>query len=134
MSAQFCKSELLDAFCEALIDFWKDACSVFPDDYEIKSACMAVQTASRLNQSFVYSTFRTGVYPYKSYIDREDDKFFLQKSYEGDVSNQSVLEKITEMRTVLAQMSGVNKTKVFAHLQGLCTLVELIEKQDIKAV
>lgn len=132
MEPEFGKSELLDAFCDALVDVWRDASSVFPNDYEIKTAFLAIKTAARINQSLVYETFRAGVYPYKSYIEAEDDKFFLQKSYDGEVSSRSVLDKISEMRSVLAQMSQVNKSKVFAHLKGLCTLVELIEKQDIK--
>lgn len=131
MDNDFDKDELMSAFSTALIDLWTDACRVFPNDKDIKCACLAIKTAVTLTPELSYETFRTGVYKYRDFIADEDEGFFLEKGYEEDVKNPIILKKIEEMRSVLARLSGANKTKVFAHLQGLCELVSLIEKQDI---
>lgn len=61
---------------------------------------------------------------YKDKIDAGDESFFLNKSYDSDVGDQSLMSKVFEFKSIWVQLKPENKTLVIQYMQLLCQLAQ----------
>jgi len=62
--------------------------------------------------------------PYGSQIMDNNIKFFLEKDYSDNLSNE-ILSKVNSIKGPIADMDVEEQTKVIKYLQNLCKLCEL---------
>ncbi len=90
------------------------------------------------NERFI-GLFVTNVLKYKEFIDNENEQFFTEKSYEGDVNknkNKNVMDQIFQLKDVWGILSKENKKIIFTYMQILCNMAQeyfnILDKQNQK--
>ncbi len=90
------------------------------------------------NERFI-GLFIRNVLKYKEFIDNENEKFFTEKSYEGDVNknkNINVMDQIFQLKDVWSILSKENKKIIFTYMQILCNMAQeyfdILDKQNQK--
>ncbi len=65
------------------------------------------------------------VLQYKDQIDEGNEEFFLGKSYDDDIdSDNSILSKVFEFKTIWKDLKRENKDLVIQYMQILCQLAQ----------
>lgn len=117
-------NELVTDFNSVLKDFAYNFSDVCPDSMigrNIKSIERAIDNPA--NRTKFIDTFVTKVLIYKDQIDRGEEDFFLGKSYDQDLDNDSSLtSKVFEFKQIWKTLKKENKDLVIMYMKGLCDL------------
>ena len=130
------KEDVLVAFNKHFLELWDDIVRIFPDDYEVKSARLAIKGLTTVSTSSIYKVFKSYVYDnYSGQIALGDLDFFLNKRYDNDLRNmdKSVLSKINSLRDPISKMNAKNKESVVKYMQNLCAIVKTAESLNQQA-
>ena len=104
-----------------LIENIADVCpnSVIGTQYNtIKSIIINSKNRKKFIELFVEKILR-----YKDKIDKGDESFFVNKSYDNDVDgDKSVISYVFKLKDVWTQLSKHNKTTVFQYMKILCKM------------
>ena len=123
-------SQILKAFNDHFFEFIDDIQRVFPDDNDIASGKNALISIRKMNPKLIITVFKTNVVKkYRTEITKGDLKFFIDKCYNSDLSNNKnnelILSKIDILREPIRQMSKENQDKAFQYINNLCKLCDL---------
>ena len=130
------KEDVLVAFNKHFLELWDDIVRIFPDDYEVKSARLAIKGLTTVSTSSIYKVFKSYVYDnYSGQIALGDLDFFLNKRYDNDLRNmdKSVLSKINSLRDPISKMNAKNKESAVKYMQNLCAIVKTAESLNQQA-
>jgi len=118
-------NQYLQAFNNHFEEFIDDVVRVFPDDKEIATASNALKKMRKVNPKLIINVFIEYIQiPYGSQIMNNNIKFFLEKDYSDNLSNE-ILSKVNSIKGPIADMDVEEQTKVIKYLQNLCKLCEL---------
>ena len=118
-------NQYLQAFNNHFEEFIDDVVRVFPDDKEIATASNALKKMRKVNPKLIINVFIEYIQiPYGSQIMDNNIKFFLEKDYSDNLSNE-ILSKVNSIKGPIADMYVEEQTKVIKYLQNLCKLCEL---------
>jgi hypothetical protein len=118
-------NQYLQAFNNHFEEFIDDVVRVFPDDKEIATASNALKKMRKVNPKLIINVFIEYIQiPYGSQIMDNNIKFFLEKDYSDNLSNE-ILSKVNSIKGPIADMDVEEQTKVIKYLQNLCKLCEL---------
>jgi hypothetical protein len=105
-----------------------DACPTSVIGTNIKDIKKIIENAKknpRLFTKFI-DLFCLKVLQYKSQIDRGDEDFFMNKTFEEDLKdqNQSFMNHVISLKSVWSEFKNENKTIVISYMQILCALTQ----------
>lgn len=118
-------NQYLQAFNNHFEEFTDDVVRVFPEDKEIATASNALKKMRKVNPKLIINVFIEYIQkPYGSQIMDNNIKFFLEKDYSDNLSNE-ILSKVNSIKEPIANMSSEEQNKVIKYLQNLCKLCDL---------
>lgn len=132
--------QLINDFNETLSDFIDNLAGVCPDNIISDNRNLIKRMLSKPDtKNKVIDAFVAKVLIYKPQIDRGDESFFLNKSYDDDVADVSegknLSGKIFEFKNIWKKLSFENKTYVIQYMQLLCELAQnyflLLDSQNV---
>ncbi len=124
------KSTYLRAFNNHLIEMMNDLLNIYPENVELKTAKISIETMKQMNPTIIIKAWFTFVYtPYKEYLDNGDLSYFFEKDYRDDLSylknTDDILRVIDKLRQPLKSLSSENKEHTAAYLKNLNKLSEV---------
>lgn len=127
--------QLIKDFNDTLLSLAENLAVVCPNSIvsnNIKLVRIAINTPN--NKVLFIETFILKILKYKNEIKKGDENFFLNKSYEDDLSgdNNKLLSYIFEFKSIWKNLNSQNKKTFIEYLSILCDLAEeyflIIEK------
>ena len=113
------------AFNRIFISLIDDCILVFPDDDELKKYKKGARILDEFNTKKPSTIFKTYSTPFREYIDKKDEAFFLNNDYSKiDVVDNDVICFINKIKKLWNNLSIENKEKIWKYLQTLCTLTD----------
>lgn len=124
------KSVIIKSFNQCFLDFLNDVSKLYPLNKDIKNSLKSIELINRLNPTVVIKVWYSNIHePYKSFIDRGDISFFIEKNYAEDVSlisnSDDILQVIDRIREPISTMSDINRRHTMKHIQNLSKLSTL---------
>lgn len=119
-------NQYIQAFNNHFEEFVDDVCRVFPDDNEIATASNALKKLRKANPKLIMNVFIEHIKkPYGSQIMESNMKFFLEKDYSKEVTDNDILSKVNSIKGPISCMDIDDKNKVTKYLQNLCKICNL---------
>jgi len=112
--------QIIEDFNSILYDLCLKIGNIVPDSIVGQN----INTVEKLfndknNKNKFIDFFTLNVLQYKTYIDAEDDKFFLEKDFS---EYKNVASKIFDFKSLWLKLSDENKKMLIMHLKILCEL------------
>lgn len=119
------KQTVID-FNSVLLDLGRNLAEVCPDSIIGKNISYVEEAiANPKNKTKFIEVFVGRVLQYKEQIDEGKEEFFLGKSYDNDMdSDNPMLSKIFEFKTIWKDLKRENKDLVIQYMQILCQLAQ----------
>ena len=126
------KKLLLKTFNNHFIELIDDIILIFPEDKEISTFSIALNSINRMNPKLSMKIFYEHIIKgYFKEIDDGDINFFINKDYNKDlhgISNSDIiLKKIEYLREPVKRMSKSNQENFMKYIQNLKKLCLLYE-------
>lgn len=124
------KEQILTIFNKQFKEFVEDISRVFPTNTDILTFKVAIVQVLAISPKTIYKTFKKHVGDkYRQEIDAGDINFFIDKDYNGDLSdvNNAILEKIDCLRGPVREMNPIEQAKVIKYMQNMVKLSDLYE-------
>lgn len=126
------KKLLLKTFNNHFIELLDDIILIFPEDKEISTFSIALNSINKINPKLSMKIFYEHIIKgYFKEIDDGDINFFINKDYYKDlhgISNSDIiLKKIEYLREPVKQMSKSNQENFMKYIQNLKKLCLLYE-------
>ena len=126
------KKLLLKTFNNHFIELLDDIILIFPEDKEISTFSIALNSINKMNPKLSMKIFYEHIIKgYFKEIDDGDINFFINKDYYKDlhgISNSDIiLKKIEYLREPVKQMSKSNQENFMKYIQNLKKLCLLYE-------
>lgn len=120
----------LKIFNDHFMEFVQDIISVFPDNPDLIAAKNAFLLLRKSNPKMIISVFQKYVIgKYKQEVENGDIDYFLNKTYNNDLTradnSEKIIEAIDRLRKPINSMSDTEKRKVISYIQNLQKLTEL---------
>ena len=115
----------INEFNEILIGLINDVAYVCPKSIIGQNKGLLINTirTTRQKERFIEIFMTKIAAPYKEYIDKRDDRFFLNKDYNDEVEgDKSIIDYIFKMKDVWKDMRKENKAKVWDYMDILCEM------------
>jgi hypothetical protein len=124
------KDQLLSIFNKQFKEFVEDISRVFPTNSDISTFKTIIGQVLTITPKTIYKTFKKHVVDkYQAEIDAGDINFFINKDYNGDLENNTILEKIDCLRGPVREMNPAEQAKVIKYMQNMAKLCQLYEEQ-----
>ena len=125
-------AQIVDDFNSTLTDLINNIADICPDTLISDNKNIIKKMLSKPDtRTKAIDTFVAKILIYKPQIDRGDEKFFLGKSYDDDLTNVSngsdsntLSTKIFEFKNIWKSLSPENKDFVIQYMQLLCLLAQ----------
>jgi hypothetical protein len=123
------KDQLLSIFNKQFKEFVEDISRVFPTNSDISTFKTIIGQVLTITPKTIYKTFKKHVVDkYQSEIEAGDINFFINKDYNGDLENNTILEKIDCLRGPVREMNPAEQAKVIKYMQNMAKLCQLYEE------
>ncbi len=127
------KSQVLRGFNDHFTEFVEDIERVFPDDNDIATVKAAFVQMRKANPKLIIKAFNDYfLNKYRSEIEACNIDFFINKDYNGDLSNMGdsdyILKKIDVLREPVKNMKDEDQQKVVKYIQNLSKLCDVYYK------
>lgn len=116
---------IVTEFNNTLTDFAKNIASIFPSSLigNNISLITSILNSKEPNEKHkIIHTFIVKVLPYKNKIDEGDESFFLNKSFNDDTKDSSILDSVFEIKSLWTKLNDNNKKYVVQYMQLLCEI------------
>lgn len=122
------KDQLLSIFNKQFKEFVEDISRVFPVNSDISTFKTIIGQVLTITPKTIYKTFKKHVADkYQTEIEAGDINFFIDKDYNGDLENNTILEKIDCLRGPVREMNTAEQAKVIKYMQNMAKLCQLYE-------
>ena len=122
------KDQLLSIFNKQFKEFVEDISRVFPANSDISTFKVIIGQVLTITPKTIYKTFKKHVADkYQTEIEAGDINFFIDKDYNGDLENNTILEKIDCLRGPVREMNPAEQAKVIKYMQNMAKLCQLYE-------
>jgi hypothetical protein len=122
------KEQLLSIFNKQFKEFVEDISRVFPANSDISTFKTIIGQVLTITPKTIYKTFKKHVADkYQREIEAGDINFFIDKDYNGDLENNTILEKIDCLRGPVREMNPAEQAKVIKYMQNMAKLCQLYE-------
>lgn len=113
-------------FNSVLLDLGRSLAEVCPNSIIGQNISLVEQAICNPNNKTKFIEIFVGkILQYKDKIDAGDENFFLGKSYNDDLkSNNSMLDRVFEFKTIWVDLKKENKELVIQYMQILCQLAQ----------
>ena len=112
------KEQLLSIFNKQFKEFVEDISRVFPTNSDISTFKTIIGQLLTITPKTIYKTFKKHVADkYRAEIEAGDINFFINKDYNGDLENNTILEKIDCLRGPVREMNVAEQAKVIKYMQ-----------------
>ncbi len=120
-------SQIVNDFNDTLLSLVKNIASVCPDSIvgsNVKSIEKIIKRKDSLTK--IIDLFCIKVLQYKDKIDDGDESFFMNKSYDEDLTDQdsSALSHVLSLKSIWTVLKKENKEIVMMNMQILCELAQ----------
>ena len=123
------KDQLLSIFNKQFKEFVEDISRVFPTNSDISTFKTIIGQVLTITPKTIYKTFKKHVVDkYQAEIEAGDINFFINKDYNGDLENNTILEKIDCLRGPVREMNPAEQAKVIKYMQNMAKLCQLYEE------
>ena len=123
------KDQLLSIFNKQFKEFVEDITRVFPTNSDISTFKTIIGQVLTITPKTIYKTFKKHVVDkYHAEIEAGDINFFINKDYNGDLENNTILEKIDCLRGPVREMNPAEQAKVIKYMQNMAKLCQLYEE------
>lgn len=123
------REQLLSIFNKQFKEFVEDISRVFPMNSDIFNLKSIIGQLLNITPKTIYKTFKKHVVDkYQAEIEAGDINFFIDKDYNSDLENNTILEKIDCLRGPVREMSPVEQAKVIKYMQNMTKLCNLYEE------
>jgi hypothetical protein len=123
------KGQLLSIFNKQFKEFVEDISRVFPTNSDISTFKTIIGQLLTITPKTIYKTFKKHVVDkYQAEIEAGDINFFINKDYNGDLENNTILEKIDCLRGPVKEMNPAEQAKVIKYMQNMAKLCQLYEE------
>lgn len=113
---------IIDQFNEYALDLTRQLSLVCPESI-ISKNLDNVSAIIKISPKIPISAFIIYILPDKEKIDREDDDYFVNKSYDNVIGNDNMLiKKVFEFKDIWAKLNPNNKKVVIQYMKLLCGL------------
>jgi len=122
------KKTILKAFNNHFLEFVDDLITIFPNDYDLKTAYTFIEGLKKVNPKIIIDIWNSWILEhYKIEIDNGDFTFFENKDYTYDLgeSNSRLLNAVENFKNKCSQLDKKNKNKSMKYVQNLSTLCEI---------
>jgi hypothetical protein len=123
------KGQILSIFNKQFKEFVEDISRVFPTNSDISTFKTIIGQLLTITPKTIYKTFKKHVVDkYQAEIEAGDINFFINKDYNGDLENNTILEKIDCLRGPVKEMNPAEQAKVIKYMQNMAKLCQLYEE------
>jgi len=123
------KGQILSIFNKQFKEFVEDISRVFPTNSDISTFKTVIGQLLTITPKTIYKTFKKHVVDkYQAEIEAGDINFFINKDYNGDLENNTILEKIDCLRAPVREMNPAEQAKVIKYMQNMAKLCQLYEE------
>ena len=122
------KKTILKAFNNHFLEFGDDLITIFPNDYDLKTAYTFIEGLKKVNPKIIIDIWDSWILKhYKIEIDNGDFTFFENKDYSYDLgdSNSRLLNAVENFKNKCSQLDQKNKNKSMKYVQNLSKLCEI---------
>jgi hypothetical protein len=121
------KSNILTVFNNHFIDFIEDIVRIFPNNVDLVTVKNFFILIRKTNPKLIITVFYTYVVlKYKTYIDKGNLDYFVEKDYQDDLTynnnSDKIIDAINRLREPIKLMDDNNKSNTIKYLQNLCKL------------
>ena len=122
------REQILGIFNKQFKEFVDDISRVFPQNNDISAFKVVIGQLLAISPKTIYKTFKKHVVDkYRVEIEAGNINFFINKNYNGDLDNNTILEKIDCLRGPVKEMSPTDQATVIKYMQNMMKLCQLYE-------
>jgi len=114
-------------FNSTMVDFAKNIANIFPNSLignNLNLIISILNSKEHATKHKIMHIFICKVLPYKSKIDEGDETFFLNKSFNDDTDDTSILDNVFEIKSLWKILNEQNKKYVVQYMQLLCEIAQ----------
>lgn len=118
--------QIIDDFNNTFLFMVKDLANVCPNSI-LGSSITDIEKfiIKPKNRKLFINIFVTKILKYKDQLQKREEGFFLDKSYDNDVDSDSFLiRKVMEIKSIWVTLKSENKAVVFDYMNMLCDLAQ----------
>lgn len=122
------KKTILRAFNTHFLEFGDDLITIFPNDYDLKTAYTFIEGLKKVNPKIIIDIWNSWILEhYKIEINNGDFSFFENKDYSYDLgeNNSRLLNAVENFKNKCSQLDNKNKNKSMKYVQNLSKLCEI---------
>ena len=121
------KQSPLSLFTNQIKQLVDALCIAYPDDSDILSVSKSFKLAHLANKRLILKLFRTYLKPYKKMVFENDEKFFLNNTYEkecGELTDSAEKKEeafgfVVQLKKKWGDMDAKTKKNIWKHLEAI---------------
>ena len=121
------KKTILKGFNNHFLEFGDDLITIFPNDYDLKTAYTFIEGLKKINPKIIIDVWYNWILKhYKVEIEEGDFTFFENKDYSYDIGeNSKLLKAVENFKNKCVKLDRKNKEKSMKYVQNLSKLCEI---------